>query len=88
MTNTTKPDLIDKISITIQEASELTSISYRQIAEWAETDETFPVFKVGSKRIIELSALQEWLRTRCACRVGMPSARVMRVIRRKNRKQG
>ena len=77
---------MDKLSITIQEASELTTISYDQIAEWAETDETFPVFKVGKKRIIEVSLLQEWLQKRCQNRVGMDSTRLMRILRRKKKR--
>lgn len=45
--------LREKITVTIAEASALTGIGSAKLAEWADTDDTFPVFRIGKKRVIE-----------------------------------
>ncbi len=80
-----KITLQEKITLTIAEASVLTGIGYKQLEEWAETDDTFPVFRIGKKRMIEVEMLKEWLRNQCRNRVGMDSTRVARIIRRRKK---
>lgn len=75
----------NKITISLQEAVELTGIGYKQLAEWSDTDDSFPVFRVGRKRMVEVEMLREWLRNRCRNRVGMDSTSIARIVRKKRR---
>lgn len=75
--------ITQKYTLSIEEASNLTGIGRDQIYDWAKTDDTFPVFKIGSKYVIESGLLHEWLRNRCKNRVGMESTRVMRILKRR-----
>ncbi|WP_036242536.1 helix-turn-helix domain-containing protein [Megasphaera vaginalis (ex Srinivasan et al. 2021)] len=77
--------LQEKLTLTIAEAAAITGIGAKQLAEWAETEDSFPVFKIGNKRVIEVTLLREWLQLRCKARVGMDSTRVARIIRRRKR---
>lgn len=77
--------ITQKYTLSIEEASNLTGIGRDQIYDWAKTDDTFPVFKIGSKYVIESGLLHEWLRNRCKNRVGMESTRVMRILKRRAR---
>lgn len=72
--------ITQKYTLSIEEASNPTGIGRDQIYDWAKTDDTFPVFKIGSKYVIESGLLHEWLRNRCKNRVGMESTRVMRIL--------
>nr|DAL55731.1 MAG TPA_asm: Tor inhibition protein helix, reverse turn, PROTEIN [Caudoviricetes sp.] len=77
--------LMDKITISLQEAVEITGIGYKQLIEWSDTDDSFPVFRVGRKRMVEVGMLREWLRNRCRNRVGMDSTSIARIVRKKRR---
>lgn len=77
--------LREKITVTIAEASALTGIGPKKLMEWADTDDTFPVFRIGRKRMIEVEMLKEWLRNQCRNRVGMDSTKVARIIRRRKK---
>lgn len=78
-------DLREKITVTIAEAAVLTGIGPKKLMEWADTDDTFPVFRIGRKRMIEVEMLKEWLRNQCRNRVGMDSTKVARIIRRRKK---
>ena len=79
--------LQDRITVTVAEAAELTGIGINQIHEWVNTDDTFPVFCIGTKRVIEVQLLREWLKKRCKQRVGMGNPRVARIISRRRHNQ-
>ena len=77
--------LMDKITLSLPEAVEITGIGYKQLIEWSDTDDSFPVFRVGRKRMVEVEMLREWLRNRCRNRVGMDSTSIARIVRKKRR---
>lgn len=78
---------MEKMMVTVAEAAKMCSVSYHVIADWCETEDNFPVTKIGNKRIIEVNLLRQWLQDRCKARVGMESARVMRVLRRSKQRR-
>lgn len=78
---------MEKMAVTVEEAAKMCSVGYKVMAQWAETEDNFPVTKVGNKRVIEVQLLRQWLQDRCKARIGMESTRVMRVLRRSKRRE-
>lgn len=63
--------LLDKFSITPEEAAILCSVGLAQVYDWAKNDRSFPCFAVGAKTVIPLDALKEWINTRGKNRIGI-----------------
>lgn len=55
-----KIDTKDKITVTVTEAAELLSISRPTMYEILEREDCNFSFRVGTKRLISMKALQEW----------------------------
>lgn len=50
---------MEKMGLTLKEASEITGIGYQQLHCWAEERPDFPAFKIGRKMIIPTQQLRE-----------------------------
>ena len=70
---------MEKMGLTLKEASEITGIGYQQLHCWAEERPDFPAFKIGRKMIIPTQQLREymgrWRPPVKACRRGRQSWR-------------
>lgn len=52
---------MEKMGLTLKEASEITGIGYQQLHCWAEERPDFPAFKIGRKMIIPTQQLREYM---------------------------
>lgn len=52
---------LDKTTITVREAAQMSGIGITRIYNYANNDEEFPSFKVGRKILIHKDAFNEWL---------------------------
>ena len=69
---------MEKMGLTLKEASEITGIGYQQLHCWAEERPDFPAFKIGRKMIIPTQQLREYMGKMAAvkaCRRGRQSWR-------------
>lgn len=61
----------DRISVTLADAVVLTGIGRRTLENLARSDIKFPSFKVGSKTLIHVDALNKYLAEKAKARVGV-----------------
>lgn len=52
---------MDKLTLTVKEASELTGIGRCKIEELINSEGDFPYFRVGRKILINADMLKDWL---------------------------
>lgn len=78
--------VMEKINITIDEATELLNIGRASLTEIMESDETFPAFAIGRKILIPVKALEEWANNRGRMRVGVRTvSQAVHLIRQRRR---
>ena len=78
--------VMEKINITVDEATELLNIGRTSLTEIMESDETFPAFAIGRKILIPVKALEEWANNRGRLRVGVRTvSRTVQLIRQRRR---
>ena len=59
-----------RITVTIDEAIQLTGIGRKQLCVWINSDINFPSFKVGSKTMISVELLRKYLDDKAQARIG------------------
>lgn len=81
--------LKDRITITMQDASRLTGIGWRRLAEMSKNDIKFPSFKIGDKTLIHVDLLDKYLAEKAISRVGVPvvSSRVAQIYAKREERQ-
>lgn len=78
--------VMEKINITVDEATELLSIGRGKLTEIIESNETFPCFSMGRKILIPMKALEEWANNRGRMRVGVRTvSQTVQLIRQRRR---
>ena len=85
----------ERIGLVPEEMGKLLHIGAATIREYAETDPTFPAFRVGSKLLSTRRALEDWATARAKRRVGLntPGSNIAQLVlesrrERKERKEG
>ena len=78
---------MEKMGLTLKEASEITGIGYQQLHCWAEERPDFPAFKIGRKMIIPTQQLREYMRKMAAAREGVPAGSAILAAIRERRRQ-
>lgn len=77
---------MEKINITIDEATELLNIGRANLMDIIGSDDTFPAFAIGRKILIPVKALEEWANTRGRLRVGVRTvSRTVQLVRQRRR---
>lgn len=73
---------MDKLTVTVAEAVEMTSIGRTQIDWWIHNDIKFPSFKIGRKTMIHVDRLNEYLAKKAENREGerVHSARIAAIL--------